>query len=428
MPVVFWRKQKDSMRKMVASVGMVALGAASVQAAAYGPGFASTDLSQPWSISATLRGFYDDNYLTAASDSPAKRSSFGFVVSPSGSVALSTDQNELGARYTFSAYYFDDRRDNPWDYTHQFDGYWTHTFSGRFNVHVSDSFVMAQESQILDPFGSGTPFRTQGDNLHNSGAITLTAQLTHLLSLVLGYSNDFYDYKQDANAVWNNYATIFSPFEWPRYVNPSPDGTYFLPGGSYSALIDRVEHAILANVQWQLSPQTVGVLGYNYGMIGFTGDEYIAAGVFTFTSNVPDRVLPAKSNVRNYHDHKVYAGVDHTFNPDFTISVRGGGEYADYYNSPNGGSNFAPYGNLDLRYRFGADSYIDAGVQQKYNQTDVAAYNTEASIVYASVNHAFTPQLVGSVMGQFQYSRYNGQAILGLPDFSGQSDSTTWLA
>jgi len=411
------------MRKMVTSVGIVALGAASVQAAAYAPGFASTDLSQPWSISATLRGFYDDNYLTASDDSSAKRSSYGFVVSPSGSVALSTEQNELGARYTFSAYYFDDRRDDPWDFTHQFDGYWSHTFSQRFNLHVSDQFVMAQESQILDPLGSGTPYRTLGDNLRNSAAITLNAQLTRLIGLVLGYRNTIYDYQQDANDVYDLYDSVAGPFALPRYVYPSANGPYFLAGGSYSALLDRMEHGMLADLQWRLSPQTVGVLGYTFGIIDYTGDDYIAGGEFLFIDNEPTSGAIPRSDGRNFYDHKAYVGVDHTFNPDFTVAVRGGIEYADFYNSSSGYTKAAPYGNLDLRYRFGAASYIDAGFQQRFNATDVIAYNSSASIAYASVNHAFTPQLSGSVLGQYQYSEFNSRQFPGLSDYDGQSES-----
>ena len=51
------------MKKIIASVGLVAAGAASVQAQ-YAPGLTSQEMTKPWSLSASLRGFYDDNYLT----------------------------------------------------------------------------------------------------------------------------------------------------------------------------------------------------------------------------------------------------------------------------------------------------------------------------------------------------------------------------
>ena len=51
------------MKKIIASAGLVAVSAAGLQAAA--PGLSPMEAAKPWSISATLRGFYDDNYTAA---------------------------------------------------------------------------------------------------------------------------------------------------------------------------------------------------------------------------------------------------------------------------------------------------------------------------------------------------------------------------
>ena len=64
------------MKKFFVSVGLAAAGTASLHAA-YAPDSHWTT-SKMWSLSATLRGFYDDNYTTT----PEKRGSFGFEVSP----------------------------------------------------------------------------------------------------------------------------------------------------------------------------------------------------------------------------------------------------------------------------------------------------------------------------------------------------------
>ena len=48
------------MKKIIASASLAALGAASVQAA-YAPGLSPQEKSKAWTISGTLRGFYDDN-------------------------------------------------------------------------------------------------------------------------------------------------------------------------------------------------------------------------------------------------------------------------------------------------------------------------------------------------------------------------------
>lgn len=345
------------MKRIIASAGVVALGAAGVHAIDYAPGFGSTDMSQPWSVSLTLRGFYDDNYLTRAHD---ELDSWGFTIKPSGSVALSSDLTDVGARYSFTAYYFDNRPDDNWDYAHQFDGYLSHTFSHRYNLFITDSFVYAREPEL---FEYTIPYRSEMDNLRNVGTITLNAQLTELLTLVLGYSNSYYDYKQEGL-------------------------------GSYSARLDRVEHLVSANLQWQILPQTVGVVGYQFGLIDFTSDDEIVPGY--------------KSDIRNSYNHYFYLGANHAFNPDLTASVKAGAAYADFYNDPNNYDQWAPYANLNVRYRYGLGSYIDAGFVQEYTRTDIRAMNASSSIGYAAITHAFTPKLEAKLLGRIQYTEFKG--------------------
>ncbi len=58
------------MKKFIVSVGLVAAGSMSLHAD-YSPD--ASDTSKIWTLSGTLRGFYDDNYLTA----PRKEGSAG---------------------------------------------------------------------------------------------------------------------------------------------------------------------------------------------------------------------------------------------------------------------------------------------------------------------------------------------------------------
>ena len=51
------------MKKFLTSAGFIALGVSGLQAA-YAPDLTPMEASKPWSVSAALRGFYDDNYTT----------------------------------------------------------------------------------------------------------------------------------------------------------------------------------------------------------------------------------------------------------------------------------------------------------------------------------------------------------------------------
>ena len=138
------------MKKLFVSLGLIAAGTASLQGA-YAPDWNSTEASM-WSVSGTLRGFYDDNYQTASSN--AKKGSFGFEFSPQLELNVPLQQTEVGVRYTYGLYYYQEREDlnqNPIDQSHQFDLWVDHAFTERGQARVQYSFVMGHEPELIDP-------------------------------------------------------------------------------------------------------------------------------------------------------------------------------------------------------------------------------------------------------------------------------------
>jgi len=181
------------MRKFLACVGLAAVGTTSLEAA-YAPDLNSMETAKLWSVSGTLRGFYDDNYNTQPSGT-FKRSSFGFEFSPYVSLNVPLQQTELGLRYTYGLYYYQDRDSlgqNPIDQTHQLDLWVDHAFTERWSTKVQDSLQVGQEPQLLN---GGTLLRTEGNNIHNFGSITLDTQWTPLLGTTFSYQNNFFDYQ-----------------------------------------------------------------------------------------------------------------------------------------------------------------------------------------------------------------------------------------
>ena len=90
------------MKRIIASLGLVAVGTSSLHAA-YAPD--SADTSKMWNLTGTLRGFYDDNYNTLSH----KQGSVGFQVNPSFSLNLPMQQTEIGLRYSYGLYYYQNR-------------------------------------------------------------------------------------------------------------------------------------------------------------------------------------------------------------------------------------------------------------------------------------------------------------------------------
>lgn len=387
------------MKKIVASVGLVALGASTLQAASF-PGL-TADGGKPWSISATLRGFYDDN-INAAPDKadlgPYSRESIGFEVSPSLQFTWPIDQTTLSLGYTYSYKYYDKKLAGSGghdDNTHNFNLALDHAFNERYQLKVADSFVIGQEPDLLRTGNAMTTYqRVPGNNIRNYGTIDFTGQATRLFGYSLGYANSFYMY-DDTGARDNGFGE----------VSPSLGG-----------LLNRLEHVGRFDTRWQVAPTTVGVLGYQYREVDYDGGEPIG-GPYPPVSGETIR-----SDSRNSRTHYMYVGADHTFSPALSGAVRVGAEYTDYFNDPNTDTQWSPYALASVRYTYMPESYFEVGVTHDRNATDVLGLgfdgssknitmDQESTVVYASVNHRITPKLYGSLLGQYQNSQFNGGAF-----------------
>jgi len=380
------------MKKVIASAGMLAIGAMGAQ-------YATADMSagsdKPWSISATLRGFYDDNYNTAPDNSPQKRATWGFEVRPRADVSWSDGPNTLTASYIYDLRDYLDRPGNKLDQSHDLELFANHNFNERYSLDLEESFVDSQEPEVLDSSLS-LPLRANGDNLRNTAAINFHAEITPLLGFVLGYANTWYDY------TGNNSSIIAGP--------------------SYETLLNRFEHVVTLNSRWHLSEETVGILGYQFEAIDYTS-----------TGNIAGPFLPVTpSNTRDNYTHNVYVGVEHSFRSDLGISARAGFQATDYYNSPSGNNDnsISPFVDISGNYTYMDGGVLTLGFRHSKNQTDVAGVtfnggqlqlteDQESSSVYGTVTQKLTPlspNLIASVTAQFQNSKYNGGGVDGQTD------------
>src|SRR5215216_2557926 len=134
------------MKQVFTSVGIMALGAASLYA--YDPEMTRQLSGRPWTVAATVRGFYDDNvttspnhtFIPAVKDNdgnviiPGKRvetrqDSFGFEVSPSAHLNLPMEQTFISLGYIYSLRWYQDRDPNDIDQSHEFNAKLRHQFS-----------------------------------------------------------------------------------------------------------------------------------------------------------------------------------------------------------------------------------------------------------------------------------------------------------
>ena len=371
------------MKKIFISAGLAAVSAAGFETVFA----AAPDALSPkdWNVSGTLRGFYDDNYAVGGN----QKGSFGLEVSPTISLNVPLQQTEFGLRYTYGLFYYQQRQDmgvDAFDQTHQMELWLDHAFNERWRANVTDSFAIGQEPELLQPnqgFGQAVPYRIQGDNMANHANFTLNTEWTRLLSTALHYGNNFYDYQNSG-------------------------GNAIVP--SYAGILNRVEQNVSLDFQWTIQPETMAFIGYNFSLVNYTGGEQIAVD--------PLSPLPYMSDSRDLMSHTAYVGVNHQFTANLSAMVKGGVTYTDSYNDPQNSTSLSPYADLSVSYTYIPGSYVQVGLTHQINATDVVSpgangsltQNQESTVVYADINHRFTPKLLGTVIGRFSSSTFNGGA------------------
>ncbi|MEK9138947.1 MAG: outer membrane beta-barrel protein, partial [Bacteroidota bacterium] len=266
------------------------------------------------------------------------------------------------------------------DHTHQADLKINHAFTEIYKLDVSDSFVVAQEPDLIDKGGPiSRPLRTEGSNLRNTASANFTAGLTEKLSTVLGYSNTIYDYEQSGL-------------------------------GSLSSLLDRTEHMGTINLRWQALPSTIGIAGYQYGVTSYDSKNVLAIRANFTPGGIVFRDI--HSDIRDSTSHYVYTGVDHSFTPQLNSSLRLGAQFTQYDNIDE--DTASPYVDGSATWTYNPGSYVQLGVRHQRQATDIAFFNVdtptldqEASTVYLQLNHKITAKLTGSLLGQFQNASFN---------------------
>ena len=339
------------MNRKIVTLGVAAFGVVGLQAA---------DAGKVWEVTGSLRGFYDDNYTTSPED--LAEESWGIEVSPGINLTIGEGTDlEFSAGYAFGMRYYEDRNDE--DYGHELGISLNKAFSNTSLLQLSDSFVIAQEPEILN---GGTPLRTEGDNLRNTISASYRQVLAGNILGELGYGNSIFDYEE----------------------------------AIHSALLDRSHNQVNLDVIYDME-QTEYFVGYKFASTDFDGGELKVPG------------LDFKSDARDNDSHYGYVGVRHQLNKEFVASAQVGAQYVDYYNFnlmpgliPE--DETSPYVNASMAWGYAEGSQLVAGVSLARGATDLQAADQETSAVYAQFLHKITAKVHGTLTARYQDSEISG--------------------
>ena len=428
------------MKKLFVSTGVVVIGVAGLQAVCA----AGSDLISPkaWNVSGTLRTFYDDNYAIGTT----KQGSGGLEVSPSISVNVPLQQTDLGIRYYYTLYYYNDRDNlgiNPFDQSHQIEVWMDHAFNPNWKFKLTDHVGIGQEPDLLQPNplgGNPINYRVSGNNIANYANVSLDGQWTHNFGTSLSYANNYIDYD-------NNGATVTGGVPTSGLAEPptllafnssrvAPGWRTVAGGASLSGLLDRIEQNIALDFSWTFSPETKISFGYSFNQVNYTGNEPIA--VYNFATGVGATVYPGPppflaapfsatgpkslvyySNNRDSRSHNGHVSLNHQLTANISLAVSAGVSYNDSYNDPiQRTTSLSPSASASLSYTYIPGSYVQLGINQGENSTDVVAPGSNGSLtqyqhsttVYADWNHRITDKLSGTLIARFNYASFEGGA------------------
>ena len=341
------------MNKRIITLGVAAIGVAGVQAA---------DAGKVWEVTASLRGFYDDNYTTSPDE--LAEESWGIEVSPGINFTLGegTDM-EFSAGYAFGMRYYEDRESDNEDYGHELGISLDKKFSDTSVLLLSNGLVVAQEPEILN---GGTPLRIEGDNLRNTFAARYRRVLSGSTGVDIGYGNSIFDYEEEY----------------------------------HSSLLDRSYNEVSLDVFYGMA-ETEYYAGYRYSSTDFEGDVL----------QVPGLVFnPA---ARSNHAHAGYVGARHQLDKNILANVRAGVQNVDYYDFdlmpgliPEDESS--PYVDARMEWEYAEGSKLVAGATLARGATDLQAADQEITSVYAQLLHKISGRVHGTLTGRFQDAEISG--------------------
>jgi len=341
------------MNKRIITLGVAAIGVAGVQAA---------DAGKVWEVTASLRGFYDDNYTT--SPEVLAEESWGIEVSPGINLTLGegTDM-EFSAGYAFGMRYYEDRGGDNEDYGHELGISLDKKFSDTSVLLLSNGLVVAQEPEILN---GGTPLRIEGDNLRNTFAAQYRRILSGSTGVEIGYGNSIFDYEEEY----------------------------------HSALLDRSYNEVSLDVFYGAA-ETEYYAGYRYSSTDFEGDVLQVPG------------LVFDPGARSNHAHSGYVGARHQLDKNIRADVRAGVQNVDYYDFdlmpgliPE--DETSPYVDARMEWEYAEGSKLVAGATLARGATDLQAADQEITSVYAQLLHKISGRVHGTLTGRFQDAEISG--------------------
>jgi len=198
------------------------------------------------------------------------------------------------------------------------------------------------------------------------------------------------------------------------------NGQYFYTGDTLSG-----------SYQWTRRFQTVtsyNLVGIVYQDSAANANDYFA---HNFANDLRFLVLPTTTLVATYRltlvdylygtsrntiTNSLMVGLDHSFSPKFTVTLRGGGQLQS---QESGGTTTSPYGELTVNYSYRKGSSVHGYLHYGFDYSNVVAGQSDQSLRMGVVfNHAFTAKLSASLGCFYEHDNFSQIASTGTGEYT----------
>jgi hypothetical protein len=247
----------------------------------------------------TVNETYDDNLNLSKTN---KVSDFVTVVTPGVAMNLLREHTSLKLNYAPSfTWYAEGKYQN---YTAQSAGLsFDQDLAEKLRFNLTDTFLES-EDPLQDPQNLQGIRQTRNKYRTNIGNASLGYKFGPRNQVNVGYTNNYYKNNEitlDNGTVQNPYANLTYWFDVKNGTELTygyTDAKYTRGDNGLASLSDYTSNAAGIRYLRGFNPNSTGYVGYNYTTFNY------------------ERVLPQDFNV-----HQGFAGLDHSFSPEYTVSA-----------------------------------------------------------------------------------------------------------
>ena len=165
-----------------------------------------------------------------------------------------------------------------------------------------------------------------------------------------------------------------------------------------------------------VSSYTLGVINYEDSAIGSYEDRlehtfgnefrYLALPTTTLVGEYRYEIINYDTAARDSMTHFVLGGLDHSFNPHFNISLRGGAQFRQF---DNFGERTSPYGEATLNYSLGSRTTISWRNRYGLDEPDVPGSPSRTTFrTGLTAGYAITTRITSSLTLFYQHDENDG--------------------